>query len=226
MRRLSARHLERFYTLTDMPAAAGRADGQTQGGMRTVTNVPVFPEGTVEHPEYGELDFSRTKLLDYVANFDDKVRRIDIAVDIDHKNEDAVGWIKNLSYHPGDGVYAEVEFNQHGQALLSDKRYRYISPQFGEYVDETSGEKYDNVLIALTITNFPFLKDMPSLSLAEHRPTRLIDRARAAVLADYSLADRRLFERLTSTRKAAEHDQKCRLGCQRCAMTTPRRRTA
>jgi hypothetical protein len=219
-RTLSASDLNRFYRLTDLkPGPVGTADGQTQG-MRSTSNVPVFPEGEVTHPEYGDLDFSPKVLRQYVKNFDDRVRKIDLAVDIDHKNEKAVGWIKRLTYNPGDGVYAEVEWNRLGQAALSDRQYRYISPQFtSEYLDESSGETFKNVLIALTVTNFPFLKDMPAISLSERKRQPRMGRA----LAEYNRRDRRLFDRMTSTRQAAEHDQKCRLGCQRCATTNPRR---
>src|SRR5438309_7348635 len=198
-RQLSSRDLDRFYRLSEMSGPVGVADGQTQG-MRTTSNVPVFPEGEVTHPEYGDLDFSPKVLRQYVRHFDDKVRKIDLAVDIDHKNEAAVGWVKRLSYSPGDGVRAEVEWNRHGQALLADQQYKYISPQFGDYTDETTGETYKHVLIALTITNFPFLKDMPQISLSDRKRQPRMDRA----LAEYSRTDRRLFDRMTSTRKPAE----------------------
>ena len=220
---LNATDLSRFYRLSEMSGPVGRADGQTQGA-RTSLAVPVFPEGTVTHPEYGDLDFSPKKLKAYVRHFDDRVRKIDICVDIDHKNEEAVGWVQRVYYSAGAGVYADVSWNRRGQALLADKRYRYISPQFGDYTDEVTGETFSNVLIALTLTNFPFLKEMPAISLSERKRQPRVDRARAAVMAEYSRHDRRLFDRMTSTRKPAQHDQKCRLGCQRCAQTTPRRR--
>ncbi len=229
-RTLTAADLRRFYRLVDLkPGPVGRADGQTQGA-RVTTNVPVFPEGEVEHPEYGTLTFDPMTLREYVRNWENRVRKIDVPVDLDHKNEDAAGWITNVSYQPGNGVYATVEWNRHGQELLNDKRYRYLSPQFGEYVDEQTGETYKNVLIALTLTNFPFLKQMGPVSLSERRraqPARLVDRARAALLTEgYSASDRRLFERMTRPHRQqdAEQHARCRSGCLRCALTSPRTR--
>jgi Mu-like prophage I protein len=230
---LTASDVRHFYRLTDLkPGPVGRADGQTQGA-RVTTNVPVFPEGEVEHPEYGTLDFSPENLREYVANWENRVRKIEVPVDLDHKNEEAAGWIQQLSYQPGSGVYATVEWNRHGQELLNDKRYRYLSPQFGDYTDEQTGETYKNVLIALTLTNFPFLKEMGPVSLSERRrrqPSRLVDRARAALLAEYSHRDRRLFDR--ELRKLTGRSQTgsraiCRSGCSRCthiALTSPRAR--
>src|ERR1700694_5899163 len=131
LRNLTSRDFNQFFRL---------ADGQTQG-KRITNDVPVFPEGQVTHPEYGDLDFSYDKLKSYVRHFDDKVRKIDICVDIDHKNEDAVGWVQRVYYRPDrsdqdPGLFADVEWNRHGQELLADKRYRYISPQFGDYTGE------------------------------------------------------------------------------------------
>lgn len=156
-KRLTEGQLAKFYELKDVKL------DDVQGARRSW--VPVFPEGHFAHPEYGDLDFTDGELRKYMLNFRQRVRKIDIAVDIDHKNEDAVGWLKDLELRPGIGMFGLVEWNQHGAGLIADKRYRYISPQFGEYVDEESGTTYDPVLVALTITNFPFLKSMKAIGL-------------------------------------------------------------
>jgi hypothetical protein len=225
-RTLTASDLTRFYRLADLkPGPVGRADGQTQGS-RVSTNVPVFPEAEVEHPEYGTLTFDRKTLLQYVKHFADRVRKIDVPCDIDHENKAAAGWLTNLYYVEGDGVFADVEWNRMGQELLSDKRYRYLSPQFGEFVDEESGETYKNVLIALTLTNFPFLKAMGPVSLSEpsRKPTKLVDRARSALLAEYSSRDRRLYDRELRAmgRRPRPTSHQCRLGCRVCSLTAAR----
>lgn len=230
-RTLTQRDLSRFYRLTDMkPGPVGRADGQTQG-FRVTTNVPVFPLGTVTHPEYGELDFSEATLREYVRHWEDNTRRIELAVDIDHKNEEAVGWVKRVYFVADEGVYGDVEWNRHGQALLNDRAYKFISPQFGDHVNEVTGETTKNVLIALTITNFPFLKEMPSISLDErqHRPAKLIDRARRALLTEgYTARDRRLFDRMLHSRKTNLPEQRvpCKQGCMRCVRMSKGRRSA
>jgi hypothetical protein len=232
-KKLSSRDLSRFYRLSEMSGPVGRADGQTQG-MRTTTNVPVFPElpkgEFITHPEYGELDFSPKTLREYVKNWEDNVRRTALPVDIDHKNESACGWVKRLYYQPGDGVFADVEWNRLGQRLLADKQYKFISPQFGDHTNERTGETFKHVVIALTITNFPFLKDMPSVSLSEHsrKPIKLVDRARDALLAEgYSNRDRRLYDRelrAMGSRPRPTSSHQCRLGCRVCSLTAPRAR--
>lgn len=157
-RSLTAREIERFYRLA---GSAGDIGSNRQSWM------PVFPEGVFQHPEYGDLVFDETTLPQYIANYRLAVRHIQPCVDIDHRNEEAAGWIADLEWRRGDGLYALIEWNELGASLLLDRRYKYASAQFGDYVDEATGETYANVLSAVTLTNFPFLKRMPAIQLAE-----------------------------------------------------------
>ena len=46
--------------------------------------IMMFAQGQYEHPQYGELDFSRERLARIKRNFDQRVRKIDIALDANH----------------------------------------------------------------------------------------------------------------------------------------------
>jgi hypothetical protein len=154
-RRLSMREVEAFDRLDDQDIATTRRSW-----------IPVFPEGVFQHPECGRLVFDETTIPQYVRNFRNKVRHIQPCVDIDHKNEEAAGWIAELQWRRGDGLYALVDWTTEGLGLVKDRRYRYTSAQFGDYLDEETGDIYENVLSAVTLTNFPFLKQSPAIQLS------------------------------------------------------------
>ncbi len=153
--------------------------------------IMVMPLGTFHHPLYGTLTFSRAKLAAFQRNFDARVRKIDIALDVDHKagtsDSRAAGWIRKLAFRPAQsnppalaGLYAHIAWTPYGRSLIEKKEYRYFSPEFGEYTDEISGKKYSNVLIGGALTNRPFLKIMPPVQLAEQvswKPWGSIDKA-------------------------------------------------
>lgn len=129
-----------------------------------------MPLGEFEHPEYGKLQFSEAKLKKFKANFDKRTRKIDIALDADHKatqgDSRATGWVEAMELRP-DGLWASVAWTSYGVQLLSEDIYRYFSPEFGDYTDEETGEVFHDVPIGGALTNRPFLKVMPAIKLAE-----------------------------------------------------------
>src|SRR5438552_1141489 len=116
MRRLTEQDVVRFVRLTEGSVATGQSSW-----------VPVFPEGEFLHPDYGRLVFNDVTLSQYITNYTKRVRHIDPCVDIDHKNEQAAGWIVGMEHRPGVGLFAEVRWNSLGRQLLGDKQYRYTS---------------------------------------------------------------------------------------------------
>jgi phage I-like protein len=40
----------------------------------------------------------------------------------------AAGWIKHISFEPGVGVFADIEWTQQARGMLHSKEYRYLSP--------------------------------------------------------------------------------------------------
>lgn len=128
--------------------------------------IMLMPQGEFEHPQYGKLSFSRKKLEEFKANFDSRVRKIDIALDQDHDGGKATGWLEQLQLRDG-GLWGLVRWTSLGEQLLKDQIYRYFSPEFGDFTDPESGKKFSNVIIGGALTNRPFLKSMPAVQLAE-----------------------------------------------------------
>ena len=68
-----------------------------------------------------------------------KAHGVDLPIDTEHHTmggefssptgeAPAVGWIKSLSAVEGEGIFAEVEWTEHGAELVETKAYRYLSP--------------------------------------------------------------------------------------------------
>lgn len=143
--------------------------------------IMLMPEGEYDHPQYGKLAFTRPKLSEFKRNFDNRVRKIDIALDRDHDGGQATGWLEELALKDG-GLWGLVRWTRLGEQLLGDQIYRYFSPEFGTFTDPESGKKFENVIIGGGLTNRPFLKTMPAVKLK--------DKARFQRPGQYTKSDR------------------------------------
>lgn len=144
--------------------------------------IPILPCGEYEHPTWGTLDFTEQTLSEIKQHFDEGVRGIEIALDYDHKASEgesaAPGWIEKLAFGHDigkgdtpamrDGLWAYVRWTRLGLRDVQDQIYRYISAEVKpEYHNDITGEDYQNVLVGTTLTNRPFMKQMPAIELAE-----------------------------------------------------------
>lgn len=135
-----------------------------------------MPLGEFHHPEYGVLHFTRKLLGEVKRHFDAEVRGIGIAIDADHGSTSgdtsAEGWIEQMQFRDatGDkpaGLWAYVRWTPQGVQHISDEIYRYFSPEYGNHLDELTGDKIKNVAFGGGLTNRPFLKIMPAVQLSQ-----------------------------------------------------------
>lgn len=141
------------------------------------STIEVMRVGQWDHPIRGAIEISRDDLKQFKENFDNDVRRVEPAVDQEHKDEEgAAGWIKELSLE-NNRLMADVEWNELGVELIEDERYRYISPTFKfEWTDPETNETHENVLVGAALTNRPFIKDMSPVSLSEDFEQHIIEK--------------------------------------------------
>jgi len=137
------------------------------------STLQVLPEGKFVHPWYGDLDFSAGVLRAFKRNFDKKVLGTDIMVDEGHNRGKALGWYKELHFGKrtvGDneyvGLWGTVEWTELGKEYLDKKIYKYFSAEVGNWTSP-SGDKVENVLLGGGLTNRPFFKQMPEVTLSE-----------------------------------------------------------
>lgn len=127
-------------------------------GLPYIIEVARVAEG--DHPSYGKLKITQEHLESFVNNFKSKVTGVDLAINEDHKKNEAFGWFKDvfLSYDK-QRVYAQVLWNTKGTTALSEKQYRYFSPEFRfNYTHPHTGKEHGATLLGGALTNYPFLK--------------------------------------------------------------------
>ena len=137
--------------------------------------VEILRTGEWVHPVYGNIKITEKSIDGFIANFYNKVRGVDLAVDQEHKPEEgAEGWFKKLWKIPrttddaGFSLMAEVQWTWHGEQLIREGIYRYFSADFDfEWTDPETGEKFKNVLFGGALTNRPFIKHMEPIILSE-----------------------------------------------------------
>ena len=135
------------------------------------SEIQILQVGKWNHPAYGPIIITKEDISLFKENFDKKVRR-DIPITEGHESFDekpAVGWFTELIDKGDDGLYASVDWTEKGKTLLSEKSYKYFSPEFySEYEDPETREIYENVLVGGALTNKPYFKTLDAVVLSEH----------------------------------------------------------
>lgn len=131
--------------------------------------IHVVPTGKWDHPAYGEMEITTAHIAEFVKNFKDKVR-LDIPITAGHDNGmsggelPAIGWFREVYDRGVNGLYAFVEWTEEGKKLLSERAFKYFSPEFYEqYTDPETGEKYSHVLVGGALTNKPYFKELDAV---------------------------------------------------------------
>lgn len=139
-------------------------------GVPFIIEIARVAEGT--HPSYGELKITEDHLLSFKDNFKSGVTGVDLSVNEDHKKNEAFGWFKDvfLSFD-GQTLYGQVAWNTKGTTALSEKEYRYFSPEFRfNYKHPLTGAEHGPTLLGGALTNYPFLKMSAIVELNNKQP--------------------------------------------------------
>jgi hypothetical protein len=132
--------------------------------------IQAFPEGTYQHPVYGEMVFNETKLTAFADSVARGVRGTEIDIDYEHKaySGEAAGWVKGARHVPGQGLQIQVEWTPKARAAIANKEYKYFSPEFTEeWVHPKTQKVHTDVLLGGGLTNRPFLKDILPVNLSD-----------------------------------------------------------
>lgn len=133
--------------------------------------IQVLPVGKWNHPSYGPIVITKEDISIFKENFDKGLRK-DIPITEGHEGFDekpAVGWFVELIDKEDKGLYASVNWTEKGKTLLSEKSYKYFSPEFySEYDDPETREIYENVLVGGALTNKPYFKELEAVVLSEN----------------------------------------------------------
>jgi hypothetical protein len=164
----------------DATPAAVTTDGAE---LLRLTVCPV--NSKLQHSEYGELDFSADVADALVRNF--QSYGCDVPIDVDHGTDapfaapgsgEAVGWLerpKALRIE-GEHLIAYARPTERGLALVKTGAYRLTSPTIDfDFISPTTGESQGPTLLALALTNRPFIRGQ--------QPARAVDRSSVALRA-------------------------------------------
>jgi hypothetical protein len=145
------------------------------GGVRLSEDRPTwlhaFPLGRYVHPIHGELHFTRERLERIADGVNGGVRGITAALDYDHREDrakggKAAGWIEAAEVRP-DGLWIAVRLTAEALAEVRAGAWRYLSPEFGDWIDPRTGVQHPDVLLGAALTNRPFLRDLAPVAASE-----------------------------------------------------------
>lgn len=129
---------------------------------KRIQTVKTIPIGSFYVSKYGEtIEFTREKLKEIEQNLNNPAL-FQPFVDKNHEYQESFADITGGELKE-DGLYTNWKLNDKGIELIKNNSYRYISPTISEITD-TNGKKYNNVLVAVTLTNIPaLLGNLPKL---------------------------------------------------------------
>ena len=135
------------------------------------SNIEIMRTGSWSHPKYGDFTITEDNLNGFIRSFQENVRGIEIAIDLEHGETShkgaAIGWIKGLK-KDNEKLLAEIEWTDLGKNMVQSKQYKYFSPEFVfQYTDLETNKKFNDVLMGGSLTNKPFIKKMAPVLLSE-----------------------------------------------------------
>lgn len=126
------------------------------GGKEAPTRLLILNDGDLLWEGLDGYQLDQAQADTVIANF--KSHGTDLPIDYDHATMQvpnvkapAAGWIKSLSYVPGEGLYGDVEWTVAGKADVESGAYRYHSPVI---LTNTKTKKIER-LLNVALTNQP-----------------------------------------------------------------------
>jgi phage I-like protein len=137
-----------------------------------VSEIELLHAGEWQHPSYGTIRITDDDVDKFVQSFNNRVRKVDIAVDQEHMPEKgAAGWFKEVKKVFEDDktkLKASVKWTKLGKELISNGIFKYFSPEFDfDYEDMETHEMFENVLLGGALTNRPYFKSLAPVALSE-----------------------------------------------------------
>lgn len=141
--------------------------GDDEDGLPT--SVHLVPIGAWDHDLYGDININASDILEFVQNFNAKIRN-GVFITAGHEGFaelPAVAWITAVEARE-DGLWGTPDWNSLGEEALTDKQYKFLSPEFyPTYEDPQSHLIYHNVLTGAALTKSPYFKELTPLVMSD-----------------------------------------------------------
>jgi Mu-like prophage I protein len=155
-----------FSTFADAPI-----DLAADTGAAVSKRIHIAQLGRFKDPRYGEFEITAADVDSWRRLLSEEFQG-EVPIDYDHNTDKAgptgsraAAWIKSIVL-AGIDVLADVEFTPDGAESVRNREYRYISPTFvSDYKDKLQKSR-GPALLRAALTNNPFLRDMPAISLS------------------------------------------------------------
>ncbi len=133
--------------------------------------VQAWRYSTWEHPQYGTVEITPAVVEQMKGHLENNTFGQDILANYDHgtdpsKGNKAAGKVLDIEARE-DGGWYKVEFTPTALKEIEDGEWRYISPEYGDWMNAETGETFENVPVGLAICNRPFFKNMAPLNFTE-----------------------------------------------------------
>lgn len=131
--------------------------------------IHLIPIGAWEHDSYGPIIINAADIREYVQNFNQKVRK-GVFITAGHEGFQelpAVGWVVSVEARD-TGLWGVVEWTPEGKRLLSDKAFKFFSPELcRDYEDPETHQFYRNVMTGGALTKSPYFKELEAIVFSE-----------------------------------------------------------
>lgn len=138
-------------------------------GDKIPDTIHLIPIGAWEHDLYGPIIINASDIREYIQNFNAGIRK-GVFITAGHEGFQelpAVGWIVELEQRD-TGLWGKVEWNEEGKKLLSDKAFKYFSPELcRDYEDPQTHQFYRNVMTGGALTKSPYFKELEQIVFSE-----------------------------------------------------------
>lgn len=138
------------------------------------------------HSWYGEVEITQDQIRQMRSNFSTRAHGIDIAINLDHNREEAVGWVEDInSINDDNNLLGAIKWNRKGLDILANKEYRYISPEIDfDYTHHLTEKDYGTVLTGAALTNYPFLQMGPLVDMSKKKNKEVSTKKRSIKMDD------------------------------------------
>lgn len=131
--------------------------------------IQLIPIGQWDHDLYGRISIAASDILEFKRNFEAKIRK-GVFITAGHEGSEelpAQGWVLAVDNRP-DGLWGKVDWTQLGKQTLSDKQFKFFSPEFYlEYEDPETHQVYRNVLTGGALTKSPYFKELQAVVFSD-----------------------------------------------------------
>lgn len=141
---------------------------QTEKGA-IPSEVHLIPIGQWDHDLYGPIVINASDIQQFKRNFEAGIRK-GVFITAGHEGFEelpAQGWITAVDARD-TGLWGTVEWNELGKETLSDKQFKFFSPEFYlQYADPETHEVYERVLTGGALTKSPYFKELQAVVFSD-----------------------------------------------------------